>query len=167
MKLNTTKSLISVSCVGAFCLSSWAQEEITYPHNHDSDSDGIITVVDLMSILSEYGELATLNTCFKGDLCVYFSSGYNNSINSDPNCGTIIGRSDSSNQLYISTINVISSGYSTGDVIHVYHQHTGQPTEQLILRTLIAGNWQPFAYLNLWNNTLSIQFDGFRWVLLN
>ena len=64
--------LTAIACF--FALSMSAQSDV-YPFNPDSDADGIIGVSDLLALLSDFGEEAELETCFRGES--YFAHTWN------------------------------------------------------------------------------------------
>jgi len=56
--------LTAIACF--FALSMSAQSD-GYPFNPDSDGDGLVTIEDLLAVLSSFGQPADLETCFRGE----------------------------------------------------------------------------------------------------
>ena len=152
--------LTAIACF--FALSMSAQESL--PWNPNANNDNIIGTVDLLAMLNVYGEEYSVQTCFKGDLCVYNANGSNPN-NSEPNCGTIIGRTWSFNSGYLNTIHLTNEGYSQGDVIHVYHHKDNCNNETLRIKTFLNGNWTTcwVSYSCSLPTQSSLIFNGEYW----
>ena len=117
-----------------------------------------------LALLSDFGLDAVVETCFKGDLCVYNANGSNPN-NSEPNCGTIIGKTWSFNSGYLNTIHLTNEGYSQGDVIHVYHHKDNCNNETLRIKTFLNGNWTTcwVSYSCSLPTQSSLIFNGEYW----
>ena len=125
----------------ACCLAvAGSAQSDAYPFNPDSDGDGIIGVEDLLALLSDFGMEAVVETCFKGNICVYNANGGNEN-NSEPNCGTIIGKTWNWGGGGLNIIHLTNEGYSQGDVIHVYHHKDNCNYESLYIKTLSSDSW--------------------------
>lgn len=98
------------------------------PYNPDSDGDEFVSVVDLMSLLSWFGESTISQSCFKGEVCICHSSASNvssfNHVSVETSCGTIIGKTGYPNNSASGgptlALDLSNEGYSEGDVLHLY-----------------------------------------------
>ena len=160
--MNLMKHLLTaIAC--CLAVAGSAQTD-AYPYNPDSDGDGLIGVEDLLSMLSEFGTEAQLQTCFKGDICGPYA--YNSSVtNFTPSgCGTIVAKTNNFNNLDHVSIYVTSEGYQAGDVIHLIQDYRGG-NETATYYTLIDEEWVYVTYTSSSGGQYfsSIIFDGAQW----
>ena len=152
--------LTAIAC--CLAVAGSAQSD-AYPYNPDSDGDGLIGVEDLLSMLSDFGSVAQLQTCFKGDICGPYAYNYAVTNFTPAGCGTIIARTSNFNNLDHVSIYVTSEGYNTGDVIHLV-QHYRSHNETASYYTLIDEEWVFVTYTESYDGPYSsIIFNGEQW----
>lgn len=153
--------------IAAVCFVASAQTESSYPFNPDYDGDGFISVADVLGFLTFFDQSATLQTCFKGELCLFMQGqGINTS---ESNCGTIAAHTSSAIQNKY--IHVTGDDYVEGDVIHLIHIcQTQSAGNRARFYTHVEGEWLEFVVLGdpvSGGMTARAIFNGDWWELLD
>ena len=151
--------------LAASCLTAVGQTE--YPYNPDFDGDGYVQISDLIGFLSFFNQPAVIQTCFKGELCLYMQG--SDIELSTSGCGTIAAHT--SGAIQNKYVNITNEGYSKGDVIHLVHIcQTGSAGNRARFYTLVDGQWLQFAVLgdpSSGDMVARAIFNGANWELLN
>ncbi|MDC3198179.1 hypothetical protein OAT89_00775 [bacterium] len=160
--------LTAIAC--CFAVAGSAQTD-AYPYNPDSNGDGLIGVADLLTMLSEFGTEAQLQTCFKGDICWFdpWPNPVNGTSYTEAGCGTLIAETASGGSAYVQYVNITNDGYNEGDVLHLIHASGSYATNgtAAVFRTAIGDNWTNVIVLgagdNLFKTSARLIFNGEYW----
>jgi|MDSY01.1.fsa_nt_gb hypothetical protein len=162
--------LTAIAC--CLAMAGSAQSD-GYPFNPDSDGDGLITVEDLLAVLSDFGLAAEVETCYKGDICVFYaqcSQGVPIHQGVDSNCGTIIGQLgyQCSNGGTIVALDLSNEGSSEGDVLHFYlDSYSSNAPGFIKIYSLIDNNWSQIHVISSAQFIGRTVFNGVHWEALD
>ena len=134
-----------------------------YPFNPDADGDGLITVEDLLAVLSSFGQPAEFETCYRGEpyeIKIQDNGFCNWHIPAD--CGIFLRYDNCYCTLCYTRL---PSAANEGDVIYcMLRRSYFYNTHQVHFQTYEDDEWVTFfTYTEMGDSLLKFTFDGETW----